>query len=78
MDDMAAACVHVMNLPKATYDQPHPAPCKATSTSASASDITIAELAQTVAAVVGYPGGIDFDPTQARRHPAQAHGQQPA
>ncbi len=63
VDDMAAASVHVMNLPKATYDQ-HTSPMQSHINVGYGSDITIAELAQTVGQVVGYQGSIDFDPTQ--------------
>jgi GDP-L-fucose synthase len=60
VDDMAAASVHVMNLPKATYDQ-HTAPMQSHINVGFGSDITIAELARTVGQVVGYQGEIDFD-----------------
>ncbi len=63
VDDMAAASVHVMNLAKATYDQ-HTAPMQSHINVGCGSDITIAELAQTVGQVVGYQGGIDFDTTK--------------
>jgi GDP-L-fucose synthase len=61
VDDMAAASVHVMNLPKATYDQ-HTSPMQSHINVGFGSDITIAELARTVGQVVGYQGTIDFDP----------------
>ncbi|MEO7107433.1 MAG: GDP-L-fucose synthase [Rhodoferax sp.] len=60
VDDMAAASVHVMNLPKATYDQ-HTVPMQSHINVGYGSDITIAELAQTVGQVVGYQDQIDFD-----------------
>jgi GDP-L-fucose synthase len=60
VDDMAAASVHVMHLPKATYDQ-HTAPMQSHINVGFGSDITIAELARTVGQVVGYQGEIDFD-----------------
>ena len=63
VDDMAAASVFVMNLPKALYDQ-HTTPMRSHINVGYGSDITIAELAHTVARVVGYPGEIDFDPTK--------------
>ncbi len=63
VDDMAAASVHVMNLPKATYDQ-HTAPMQSHINVGCGSDITIAELAQTVGQVVGYQGEINFDPSK--------------
>jgi GDP-L-fucose synthase len=63
VDDMAAASVHVMNLPKATYDQ-HTQPMQSHINVGYGSDITIAELARTVGQVVGYQGEIDFDVTK--------------
>jgi len=63
VDDMAAASVHVMNLPKATYDQ-HTAPMQSHINVGFGSDITIAELAHTVGQVVGYQGNIEFDASQ--------------
>lgn len=60
VDDMAAASVHVMNLPKATYDQ-HTSAMQSHINVGYGSDITIAELARIVGQVVGYPGTIDFD-----------------
>ena len=63
VDDMAAASVHVMDLPKATYDQ-HTSAMQSHINVGCGSDITIAELAQTVGRVVGYRGDIDFDSTK--------------
>jgi GDP-L-fucose synthase len=60
VDDMASASVHVMNLPKAIYDQ-HTSPMQSHINVGFGSDITIAELARTVGQVVGYQGEIDFD-----------------
>ena len=60
VDDMAAASVHVMNLPKSTYDQ-HTSPMQSHINVGYGSDITIAQLAQTIGQVVGYQGEIDFD-----------------
>lgn len=60
VDDMASASVHVMNLPKATYDQ-HTQPMQSHINVGYGRDITIAELARTVGQVVGYTGAIDFD-----------------
>ena len=60
VDDMAAASVHVMNLPKATYDQ-HTSPMQSHINVGWGSDITIAALAQAVAQAVGYQGQISFD-----------------
>ena len=63
VDDMAAASVHVMQLPKATYDQ-HTTPMQSHINVGSGSDVTIAEVAQAIAHTVGYNGRIDFDTTK--------------
>jgi len=60
VDDMAAASVHVMNLPKATYDQ-HTSPMQSHINVGCGQDITIAELAHAVGHTVGYQGEIGFD-----------------
>jgi GDP-L-fucose synthase len=49
-----------MNLPKSIYDQ-HTRPMQSHINVGYGSDITIAQLAQTVGQVVGYQGTIDFD-----------------
>jgi GDP-L-fucose synthase len=63
VDDMAAACVHVMNLPQATY-QMHTQPMLSHINVGCGHDITIRELAETIARVVGYEGDIAFDPSK--------------
>ena len=63
VDDMASACVHVMMLPKATYDQ-HTKPMQSHINVGFGSDVTIAEVAQAIAHTVGYPGYIKFDTTK--------------
>jgi GDP-L-fucose synthase len=63
VDDMAAACVHVMNLDKAAYSA-HTSPMQSHINVGSGEDITIKELALTIARVVGYEGAIEFDPTK--------------
>jgi GDP-L-fucose synthase len=60
VDDMAAASVHVMQLPKATYDQ-HTTPMQSHINVGSGTDVTIAEVAQAIAQTVGYAGQIEFD-----------------
>jgi GDP-L-fucose synthase len=60
VDDMAAASVHVMNLPKATYDQ-QTSPMLSHINVGYGSDVSIAEAAQTIAHVVGYTGAVTFD-----------------
>ena len=63
VDDMAAASVFVMHLPKAVYDQ-YTTPMQSQINVGFGSDITIAELAYAVSQAVGFAGNIDFDPTQ--------------
>ncbi|UFS55406.1 GDP-L-fucose synthase [Comamonadaceae bacterium M7527] len=63
VDDMAAASVHVMNLPKATYEQ-HTQPMLSHINVGWGQDVTILEVAQAVAQTVGYTGQILTDPTK--------------
>ena len=63
VDDMAAACVHVMNLDKTTYDQ-HTQPMLSHINVGCGHDITIHEVAQTIGKVIGYQGEITFDPSK--------------
>jgi GDP-L-fucose synthase len=60
VDDMAAASVHVMNLPQASYAQ-HTQPMLSHINVGYGEDISIAELARAVSATVGYSGRIVFD-----------------
>ena len=60
VDDMAAASVHVMQLPKATYGQ-NTTPRQSHINVGSGSDITIAEVAKKISQTVGYAGQIEFD-----------------
>ena len=61
---MAAACVHVMHMDAATWEG-HTAPMRRLLNVGYGSDVTIASLARTVAAVVGYSGEITFDANNA-------------
>jgi GDP-L-fucose synthase len=63
VDDMATACVHVMNLPAAIYRQ-HTLPMLGHINVGSGEEVTIAEVARIVADVVGFTGQITFDPTK--------------
>jgi len=63
VDDMAAASVHVMNLPKATYEQ-HTQPMLSHINVGCGADVTILEVAQAVARAVGYTGHILTDPSK--------------
>ena len=60
VDDMAAACVHVLNLPREVYDA-HTQPQQSLINVGYGSDVSIAELARLVGKVVGYRGEIVFD-----------------
>jgi GDP-L-fucose synthase len=64
VDDMAAACVHVMELDKTTYDQSVD-PMESHINVGFGSDVTIKELANVVAKVTGYTGAIAFDASKA-------------
>ncbi|NTU53777.1 MAG: GDP-L-fucose synthase [Chlorobiaceae bacterium] len=60
VDDMAAACVHVMNLDKARYDQ-HTQPMLSHINVGTGQDLTIKELAGDIAETIGFGGSIEFD-----------------
>jgi GDP-L-fucose synthase len=60
VDDMAAASLHVMQLPKGLYEQ-HTQPMQSHINVGSGSDVTIADLAHHIAQTVGYTGQIRFD-----------------
>jgi GDP-L-fucose synthase len=63
VDDMAAASVHVMQLPKAVFDA-NTQPMQSHINVGFGADVTIAELANAVGNVVGYQGNITFDSTK--------------
>jgi GDP-L-fucose synthase len=63
VDDMAAACIYVMNLDRETYLL-HTRPMLSHINVGSGSDIAIRDLAQLVARTVGYAGVIEFDPNK--------------
>ncbi len=60
VDDMAAASLHVMQLPKSLYDE-HTQPTLSHINVGSSSDVTVAELAHHIAHTVGYTDQITFD-----------------
>ncbi len=60
VDDMARACLHIMNLPKFTYDQ-YTEPFCSHINIGSGYDVTIKELADTIRSVVDYKGDVQFD-----------------
>lgn len=63
VDDMAAASVFVMNLDESTFRAQVQPQCSHLNVGYG-DDVTIAELAHTVAQVVGYRGRIAFDPSK--------------
>jgi GDP-L-fucose synthase len=60
VDDMAAACVHVMNLGKSIYDQ-HTQFMLSHINVGCGEDITIRQVAEAISKTVGYQGEITFD-----------------
>ncbi len=63
VDDMAAACVHVMNLDDVTY-KAHTQPTLSHINVGTGKDCTIAELAHTLAKVTEFQGRLVFDSTK--------------
>lgn len=63
VDDLAAACVHLMDLPHADFTA-HTTTTYSHINIGSGEECSIAQLAQRIAAVVGYRGTIDFDHSQ--------------
>lgn len=63
VDDMAAASLFVMDLPKATYDR-ETEPMLSHINVGTGSDVSILELAQLVARVTGFEGRIATDPSK--------------
>ncbi len=63
VDDMASACIHIMNLDKSTY-QKQTSKINSHINAGSGQDLTIKELAKTIKSVVGYKGKIKFDKTK--------------
>lgn len=60
VDDMAAACIHVMELDKTIYSE-HTQPMMSHINVGSGVDCTIRQLAETMKVVVGFEGEILFD-----------------
>jgi GDP-L-fucose synthase len=60
VDDMAAACVHVMDLDAATY-RAHTQPMSSHINIGTGVDCSIRELAETIARVTGFAGKLVFD-----------------
>jgi len=63
VDDMAAACVHVMNLDEEIY-RSHTQPMLSHVNVGTGVDCTIRELAETMAKVTGFSGNLVFDSTK--------------
>lgn len=63
VDDMAAACVHVMNLSKESYASVTE-PMRSHLNVGTGTDVTIRELAETLAKVTGFKGQVSFDSTK--------------
>ena len=61
VSDMAAACVHVMNLPKGEFESAVPDAMCSHINVGTGIDCTIRELAETMADVVGFEGELVFD-----------------
>ena len=64
VNDMAAASVHVMNLPKSDFDLAVPDAMCSHINVGTGVDCTIRELAETMALVVGFEGELVFDTTK--------------
>lgn len=60
VDDMARACIHVMNLDKVTYDK-YTGPMSSHINIGTGDELTIKELAELIKSVTGYRGNINFD-----------------
>lgn len=63
VDDMAAACVHIMNLEKKIYNQ-HTQPMLSHINVGCGKDLSIKQLAEAIGRTVGYQGKIEFDVTK--------------
>ena len=65
VDDMATACIHVMNLSHDQFTSIVSSPMCSHVNVGSGRDVTIAELATIIAKVVGFEGDIVFDSSKA-------------
>ncbi len=74
VDDMAAACLRIMNLDKETYEK-NTQPMRSHINVGAGYDVTIRDLAEAIRKIAGYHGRIEFDTTKPDGAPAQAHGQ---
>lgn len=60
VDDMADACVHIMDLDRHTYEK-HTTPMLSHINVGTGEDVTIREVAEIIRKVVGFDGAIEFD-----------------
>ena len=63
-DDLAEACVHLLNLDEATYDSLLIEDAPPLINIGTGEDVTIRELAETVGRVLGFQGRLIFDETK--------------
>ena len=63
VDDLAKACIHVMNIKKNIFEQKVSSMCSHIN-AGSGKEISIKELAELIKAVVGYRGKINLDPSK--------------
>jgi GDP-L-fucose synthase len=63
VDDLAKACIHVMNLDKIIYDK-YTSPMQSHINVGYGEDITISDLAAAICETVGYSGEVKFDTTK--------------
>jgi GDP-L-fucose synthase len=63
-DDLARACVFLMNLPDAKYDSLLKDDEPPLLNVGTGEDLTIRELAELICSVVGFEGGLEFDPSK--------------
>ncbi|WP_349770603.1 hypothetical protein [Acetomicrobium sp.] len=69
VDDMASACLYIMNLNEKTY-KANTKPMLSHVNIGTGKDCTIRELAETIAKVTGFKGEIRFGPP----NPTEQHG----
>jgi GDP-L-fucose synthase len=63
VDDMAAACVHVMALDRSVYES-HTQPMLSHINVGTGDDLTIRDLAGLIAEVIGFTGRVEYDPSK--------------
>ena len=68
VDDLANACIHVMNIDKSIFDKCKEQMCSHINVGSSV-ELTIKELAETIQKVVGYQGQINFDTSKPDGNP---------